>query len=128
MGDEIEKIYYDLQDYRNSESFQIFRGLARPRIIFNIYLGNYLDLKKELERYYSHENSIFDKTVKSRFGIKKLIRYYQNVLTSARIYVDTYVEDDLSDSFHCFMKELRNYSIHKEVFPLSLRIKVWMEG
>ena len=126
--DEEEKIFFDLKEYRESESANCFYSLNKPRTIFKLYLLNYLDLKKELKLFYVDENFLFSNNSLRRAKQNSLLKCFQNVLSSARVYVSIYVENDYEDDFHCFMKELRNYSIHKGVFPLSSRIRVTEAG
>ncbi|MFC4096506.1 hypothetical protein [Euzebyella saccharophila] len=122
--DDVEKIFFDLEEYRKSESANCFYALNKPRTVFKLYLLNYIDLKKELKSYYVDDDFLFSDNSLRRAKQKNLLKCFQNVLSSARIYVSMFVENDYEDDFHCFMKELRNYSIHKSVFPLSSRIRV----
>lgn len=113
-------LMHEIQDARQLECFKQFKKLNSPRIIFSIYLINYIELKKELNRYY---NSALDDTIIRRTGQRRLVKSFHNVLASLRVYTNKYVDNYLEDDFHCFMKELRNYSIHHDFFPLSSRIK-----
>lgn len=113
-------LMHEIQDARQLECFKQFKKLNSPRIIFSIYQINHIDLKKELNRYY---NIALDDTIIRRTGQRRLVKSFHNVLASLRVYTDKYVDDYLEDDFHCFMKELRNYSIHHDFFPLSSRLK-----
>jgi hypothetical protein len=124
---QLMEVLYEIKYSMSLEVYKIFKSLGNPRTIFHINLNNYLELKREINFYYS-QTSELENVLNRRTSQKKLIRLYHNFLSSARVFTEQYVQDDIKDNFHCFIKELRNYSIHKNFFPLSSRFDMNQNG
>jgi len=117
------EVLSEIKDTKSLRIYNIFKSLTNPRTVFHIFLNNYIELKKEIQIYYSETFELENGLIR-RTSQKKIIRLYHNYLSSARVFTEQYVQDDIKDDFHCFIKELRNYSIHKGFFPLSSRYEI----
>ncbi|WP_396633548.1 hypothetical protein [Maribacter sp. R86514] len=123
MDKQLIEVLSEIQNTKSLRVYNIFKSLTNPRTVFYIFLNNYIELKKEIQIYYS-ETFELENGLLRRTSQKKLIRLYHNYLSSARVFTEQYVQEDIKDDFHCFIKELRNYSIHKGFFPLSSRFEI----
>lgn len=121
------EVLNEIECTKSLEVYKTFKRLGNPRTTFHIYLNNYLDLKREINIYYSETFELENGLVR-RTSQKSLIRRYHNFLSSARVFTAQFVQEDFNDGFHCFIKELRNYSIHKNFFPLSSRFDMNQNG
>ena len=117
------EVLSEIQNTKSLRIYNIFKSLTNPRTVFHIFLNNYIELKKEIKIYYSESFELENGLIR-RTSQKKLIRLYHNYLSSARVFTEQYVQENIKDDFHCFIKELRNYSIHKGFFPLSSRFEI----
>ena len=117
------EVLNEIQNTKSLRIYNIFKSLTNPRTVFYIFLNNYIELKKEIKIYYSESFELENGLIR-RTSQKKLIRLYHNYLSSARVFTEQYVQENIKDDFHCFIKELRNYSIHKGFFPLSSRFEI----
>lgn len=113
------------EDIRSSKGYQNFRELLEFRISFFVYRKNYIDFKTSIKEYYSTLDNVHNNTIKRGFRQRNLIRHIHNVLFSSRSLVNNYWKSEvLDDTFHCFMKELRNYITHRNSFPLTSRLRL----
>lgn len=103
-----------------TEGAVIYKDLMHLRTAIFIYKENYRILKKTLKSYHSDIRNLNSNSVKRWRQQRVLIKDFHNVLTSVRTYIEQhdYQESYLKDPFHCFMKELRNFIIHKQTLRL----------
>lgn len=110
---------------RETDGFLKFKELKEFKISFFLYRKNYIELNKCIREYYSSPDNLHTNSMKRWYRQQNLIRNFHNVLFSARVLVEKHWMDDvLKDSFHCFMKELRNFITHQNYLPLTSRIKL----
>ena len=108
------RLINELDNLKATEGALIYRELTRLRTAIFIYKENYRILKKSLQKYHSDPQNIGINSVK-RWRLQRiLVKDFHNVIMSARAYVEQNNKNYLSDPFHCFMKELRNFIVHKE--------------
>tara|TARA_R110000744_G_C19188841_1_gene543632 strand:+ start:54 stop:782 length:729 start_codon:yes stop_codon:yes gene_type:complete len=123
MDKQLMEVLSEIQNTKSLRIYNIFKSLTNLSTVFHIFLNNYIELKKEIKIYYSESFELENGLIR-RASQKKLIRLYHNYLSSARVFTEQYVQENIKDDFHCFIKELRNYSIHKGFFPLSSRFEI----
>lgn len=105
---------------RGTEGYKKFRELLEFRTSFFVYRRNYIDFNNSIKEYYSTLDTLHNNSIKRWYRQRNIIKHIHNVLYSARTLVEKYWKGEvLDDSFHCFMKELRNYITHKNSFPLT---------
>lgn len=106
------------EEIKKSNGYLCFKTIQTFRNSFFIYKHNYISWKKALIEYYSDEHNSTSNSVKRYFRQRVLITKIHNVLSSSTTFNEIYNKGQLEDSFHCFIKELRNFTMHKQYFPL----------
>ncbi|WP_405383868.1 hypothetical protein [Maribacter sp. LLG6340-A2] len=105
-------------EIRNSDGYKCFKTIQTIRNSFFIYKHNYISWKKALVEFYSNEVNLTSDSVRRHFRQRILVAKIHNLLSSATIFNEIHNVGRLEDSFHCFIKELRNFTMHKQYFPL----------
>jgi len=103
-----------------SEGAKSYNDLSALRTAFFIYKENYRVLRKAIQNYYKQPEILKEDSVRRWRRQRILIKDFQNSLTSAWSFVERYKNPKyyLKDTFHCFFKELRNFTVHKQILPL----------
>ncbi|WP_157483757.1 hypothetical protein [Maribacter hydrothermalis] len=107
------------EELKKTNGYECFKSIQVFRNSFFIYKHNYICWKKSLKNYYLDENNAITNSMKRHFRQRVLISKLHNVLSSSTTFNEMYNEKQLENSFHCFIKELRNFTIHNSYFPLS---------
>ena len=115
------KLIHEFENLHATEGASIYRELTRLRTAIFIYKENYRTLKKALRKYHSDQHNIAENTIKRWRPQRILVKDFHNVIMSARTYVEQNNKNHLNDPFHCFMKELRNFIVHREGLRLISR-------
>lgn len=104
---------------RNSEGYKCFHYLLKFKMLYFIYRSNTIAWNKVLKEYYSDDRNVTANSLKRFFRQKRIITTIHNILASATSFIEIYEENQIADTFHCFIKELRNYITHTDYFPLT---------
>lgn len=101
------------EEIRKLDGYIYFKTIQAIRNSFFIYKHNYISWKKALVDYYSNEDNSTSDSVRRHSRQRVLITKIHNVLSSSTTFNEIYNKGRLEDSFHCFIKELRNFTMHK---------------
>ncbi|PHN91974.1 hypothetical protein CSC80_18695 [Maribacter sp. 6B07] len=119
VGQIILSTYKRSEKIRKSDGYSCFKTIHTIRNSFFIYKHNYIEWKKALHEYYSNEDNSISDSVKRHYRQRVLIAKIHNLLSSSTTFNEIHNEGQIEDSFHCFIKELRNFTMHRQYFPLS---------
>lgn len=104
---------------RESKGYICFKSILSFKVPYFVYRRNYISWRKVLVEYYSDDSNSTSNSIKRYYRQKRIITAIHNFLASATFFIKKYDSNQLSDPFHCFIKELRNYVTHTEYFPLT---------
>jgi len=117
------KLFEAISSSADSEGAAQYRELLNLRVAFFVFKDNGRSLNKTLIKYYSDTRNQRVNSVRRWRHQRILVKDFYNVLLSARTYVEQNDQNHLNDPFHCFMKELRNFIVHRQVLPLVSKAK-----
>ncbi|CAM3410162.1 hypothetical protein ZORO111903_04285 [Zobellia roscoffensis] len=127
------RLINESRDIRESVAYYKFTELLTIKTSFFPFRRNYIDWEKSLEEYYSNNDILLTDSLKRWYRQKVLVTKVHNVLSSALSFIEYFniknsTEDYYNDSFHCFIKQLRNFTAHVQYLPLISKIGRTTDG